>query len=257
MPNVSSFLSEVDIADSAGESRVIFVVETKEPLPAGDVDEVVNTFVSAANLGMFSKEPIAPTTPIVVDSRESQAQGVIRYVWKVTGMQVGAYRVLLNMIEATHNISAPLKRIRLVSTLNQGSRTNGTDFLNAPLSIKPGKPPFSVLCDRNLADCREPLIRLEFRRAISDDELMILTPLFIAWDDVVIRGGFVDAVQDIDADLPIEAALASAQTYLATPDTVEHLFYDFVGGKAAFDALLNIVIRLHFVFSPLASFEIE
>jgi hypothetical protein len=35
------------------------------------------------------------------------------------------------------------------------------------------------------------------------------------------------------------------------------LFYKFVGREAAFDALLNMVIRLHHTFCPLVSFEIE
>ena len=256
MPRISSFLSEVDIADSAGESQVIFAAEIKAPLPATDIEQVVDAFVSAANFGMFSKEPTAPTKPIVVDSSDSRAPGRIQYVWKVTGIQVGAYRVLLNMLEAAHHFSELLERIRLIS-LGRGSRVNRTDLLNAPFSIKAGKPPFALRSGRNLADCREPLIRLEFQRDVSDDDLATLVPAFLAWDNVVIRGGYVEELENRDPKLDIEKALASQQTYLAAPNTVEHLFYKFVGQEAAFDALINMVIRLHSVFCPLASFEIE
>jgi len=55
----------------------------------------------------------------------------------------------------------------------------------------------------------------------------------------------------------VEASLASPQTYLAAPDTVEHLFDEFVGTEAAFFALLNMVTRIHALFSPIAALEIE
>jgi hypothetical protein len=257
MSEISSFLLDVDIADSADECQVIFAAQTKAPFPVTEIERVVDAFVSAANLGMFSKVPTAPTKPIVVDSVESQRPEGIRYVWKVTGIQVGDYRVLLNMLEAAHHISGLLERISLVSTLGRGSRMNSTDLLNAPFSIKAGEPPFSFRSDRDLADCREPVIRLEFQRNITDDELSKILPLFLAWDNVVIRGGYLEKIEDIDDDLDIEASLASQQTYLASPNTVEHLFYDFVGQEAAFDALINMAIKLHYTFCPLASFEIE
>ena len=98
---------------------------------------------------------------------------------------------------------------------------------------------------------------MEFQRDISDDELVTILPLFWAWDNVVIRGGYLEELEDRDADLDIEASLASQQTYLTSPNTVEHLFYEFVGQEAAFDALINMAIRLHYIFCPLTSFEIE
>ena len=90
MRKISSFMSEVDIADFPGESQVLFEAETKLSLPVTDIVQVVDAFVSAANFGMFSKEPNAKIKPIAVDSVESQGQGRIRYLWKVTGIQVGA-----------------------------------------------------------------------------------------------------------------------------------------------------------------------
>lgn len=257
MRKISSFMSEVDIADFPGESQVLFEAKTKLSSPVKDIAQAVDAFVSAANFGMFSKEPTAKIKPIVVDSVESQGQGIIRYMWKVTGIQVGAYRVLLNMLKAIHHFSEPLERIRLISTLVRGKRMNRNDLLSASFPGKAGKPPFALRYNSNLADYREPLIRLEFKRDIRDDELLTILPLFFAWDNVVIRGGYLEELEDRDADLDIEAGLASQQTYLAAPNTVEHLFYDFVGQKAAFDAIINMAIRLHYFFCPLASFEIE
>ena len=205
---------------------------------------------------MFSKEPTAPPRALVVDSSDSRTPSKIQCVWKVRGIQVGAYRVLFRMLERAHRASGLLEKIRLVSTEGGSRRVSKTDLLNSPFSIKAGKPPFALRCRRNLADCREPLIRLEFQREISDDELVTLQPLFLAWDNVAILGGFLDESRDQDASPDIHAALASQQTYLSAPNTVEHLFYKFVGRQTAFYALLNMIVRLHSEFCPLVSLEI-
>jgi|GEM_PF-2079837 len=257
MRKIPPFLSEVKIADIPGESQVLFEAETKLSSPVTDIVQVVDAFESAANFSMFSKKPTAKMKTIAVDSVESQGQGRIRYLWRVTGIQVGAYRVLLNMLEVTHHFSEQLERIRLISTLDRGKRMNRNDLLSTSFPGMAGKPPFVLRYNSNRIDYREPLIRLEFKRDISDDELVKILPFFLAWNNVVIRGGYLKKLEHRDADLDIEASLASQQTYLAAPNTVEHLFYDFVGQKAAFDALINMSIRLHYFFCPLSSFEIE
>src|SRR5438105_3502676 len=128
MPRISSFLSEVDIVDSAGECQLMFAAEARPPMLASDIEEVVDAFVSAANFGMFSKDPTAPTKPIIVDSSESHAPERVQYCWRVTGIQVGAYRVLLNMFEAARRISGPLEKVRINSVAGSGSRVTTTDL---------------------------------------------------------------------------------------------------------------------------------
>jgi hypothetical protein len=98
---------------------------------------------------------------------------------------------------------------------------------------------------------------LEFRGDINDEELATLVPSFIAWDSVIIRGGYLEDFGDRDPGIDIAESLSSQQTYLASPNTVEHLFYEFIGAAAAFDALINMAINLHTTFRPLTSFEIE
>ena len=100
-----TFVSEIDIADCADESQVIFEAMTKSSLPVADIVQIVDAFVSVANFGMFSKEPTAVTKGIEVVSTESQECGRIRYVWRVTGIEVVAYHVLLNMLEARQSTS--------------------------------------------------------------------------------------------------------------------------------------------------------
>jgi hypothetical protein len=257
MTGTLSFPATIDVIDSASESRVTFAAETIAPRPVASITATVEAFVTAANAGMFSKDPAAIARPIVVEALESRTPQRLDSAWLVTGVQARAYRVLLNMLEVAHGVTSPLQGIRLKSSAGDGARLTTADLLGAPAAIKAGKPPFELHCRRNLKDMREPLIRLEFKRPITDDELARLAPLFVAWDSVAIRGGFIDELPALDEDLDVDAALASPQTYLAAPDTVEHLFDEFVGTEVAFFALLNMVTRIHAMFSPLASLEIE
>jgi hypothetical protein len=257
MSRSPSFLSEVDVADSAIETQVVLAAEAKAPAPVPEIGQIVDAFVAAANVGMFSKDPSSGTKAIELVSSESRTPGRMQYTWRAAGLQVGAYRVLLNMLESPPSVSEPLNRISLVSTPDRGTRVRRAELLGSQLAIRAGKPPFAFRSRRHLDNCGEPVVRLEFRRPVNDDELASLLPAFRAWDNVVIRGGFLDEAQDQEVGPDIDAALKSQQTYLAAPNTVEHLFYLFMGNREAFSALLNMAIRFHFDFCPLASLEID
>lgn len=255
--NVPPLRAEVGIADSAGESEVMFEAVAKSSLSEmTEVAQIAQAFASAVRTGMFSRA-LANTTPIETVAVEGPANGKYRCQWKVRGIQAGAYRVLLNMLEVMHHFSEPLESIRLSMPTRQGKKMNRQDVMNAPFPGQIFEPPFKLQVKKNLVDSREPLIRLEFQREINDEELAALVPLFVAWDSIIIRGGYLEDLEDRDADVNIEESLSSQQTYLASPNTVEHLFYEFIGPKAAFDALINVAVNLHTTFCPLTSFEIE
>jgi hypothetical protein len=260
MPEPSSFLWDIDISDSPDESRVNFEVGTKSSAVDKKVLKIADAFVSAANLGMFSMQPAASHITIAVEGTEYPSAGTIRFLWRVAGIQIGAYRVLLNMLSAAHRASGLLNWVRLTSAPVGGKRFSKNDLLNCPLPGKANKPPFELRVQRNLDDCREPLIRLEFERNISDDETAQLVPSFRAWDNLVLRGGYTENLEDRDPVLDTVEELEELeipQTYMASPNTLEHLFYEFEGQAAAFDALMNLAIRLHYTFSPLAGLEID
>jgi hypothetical protein len=250
--------AEVGIGDFAGESDVTFEAAVKSSSSKmTEVVQIAQAFAAAAGTGMFSQGLAANTRPIETAAMEGPAMGNFRCQWKVRGIQAGAYRVLLNMLDVMHHFSDPLESIRISTPSRLDKQLNWKEVMNAPFPGIIINPPFKLQLKPNLANSRDPLIRLEFQREVKDEELARLVPLFIAWDNIIIRGGYLEDLGDRDADINIEESLASQQTYLASPTTVEHLFYEFIGAKAAFDALINIAINLHVAFRPLTSFGIE
>ncbi|MCF6362766.1 MAG: hypothetical protein L3J88_05365 [Gammaproteobacteria bacterium] len=250
--------AEVDIIDIPGKSQIIFEAQAQTSSQVTEITKIAEVFVSAANFGMFSMDPAAATKTIEIDLVEYPREGLIRYVWNISGIQVGAYRVLLNMLKVANELSGLIQYTRLISTYESGKRLSKEDIQNISFPSKAKTQPFALQYNGNLAGNREPVIRLTFERNISDEELSMLFPIFVSWDNLVVRGGYLEKFADIDAELDVEAvALAPQQTYLATQCTVEHLLYEFVGHEAAFEAIINAAHRLHYVFCPLVSIEIE
>jgi hypothetical protein len=72
------------------------------------------------------------------------------------------------------------------------------------------------------------------------------------WHTLILLGGYQDSF-DALRELPMRPG----KTYLAAPDTVEHILYGFTGPSAAYDALINMAIKLHHTFCPVERIEIE
>jgi hypothetical protein len=252
-----SFAVDLDVADSVGEFDALLEVVTSAPNGLGEVAQVAQAFEQAANAGMFSTDPGTTPMPMATVSVTSPVETVVHYKWRTVGVQPGAFRVLLNMLEVTHQFYAPIVSVRLV-TMNEYPRRLRLDgLLRLPFPGAAANPPFEIMLKRRLEDSKDPLIRLEFRTVISDDMIERLVPMFIAWDNVVIRGGYLNSLDDRWPDTNVEESLSEQQTYLAATDTVEHLFYEFIGAAAAYDGFINIAVRIHHSLRGLASFQVE
>jgi hypothetical protein len=247
---------EVDVVDFLGISEIIFSSEALLPTAVSGIIAIVKTFEAAAQAGMFSQNP-APTSPsITIVSADVVGLRVGR-VWRVAGIQLGSYRVLLNMLDAMHRYSAPLASVTLRSSIVGSPRLGWKDLIAGVLPGTSASLPFECRVEKNLVNSSEPVIRIQFAHRIGDDALHAISPLFAAWDGLVIRGGFVDDPVERDWDMDFDESLAGQQTYLSSPDTIEHLFYEDIGPGVAYAALANMALKLHLTFCEVRSLEIE
>jgi hypothetical protein len=219
--------------------------------------DLVASFVRAAQAGMFSTNPAADTQAVQLSLVSGSGEQELRFVGKTEGIHIGAYRVLLNMVELFHRFVAPVASFRVFSLHAHGDRLGLREIASAPFPPKPSPLPFQFRAERSLDDSRDPAIRLQLARRTDDQELGIVTPSFVAWDEVVLRGGYYETAEDRDPGLDLEESLAGQQTYLSAPDVVEHVLYEFVGRREAYDALTNMAVRLHKRVFPIASLEVS
>jgi hypothetical protein len=251
-----SFASEVRIAEPLVSSEVFLEVAADRAETASEVARAAQAFEIAARTGMFSVEPAGRPPSIEVVSVDVDRPDRVRRVWRVDRVQVGAFRVLLNMLEVIHVCSGPLSFVRLVSMKGHGDTLSVDRLIATPFPMRGKELPFALTLKRNLEESEEPLVRMEFGNSVSDSQLEVMVPLLVAWDAIVIRGGFFNDADDRLPDTNVEESLEGQQTYLAAPNVVEHLFYEFIGAAAAYDALINVAVRIHHTVAPLTSFEI-
>jgi hypothetical protein len=253
-----SFRVQVDIEDTPDESRVHFLADAEAPLPAEAIDAVVQVFATAARWGMFSCNPASSTIPMRADVTTLEL-GVehCAFLLIAWGLQPCVWNVMLNMLHHDAAIVSVLTSVRLKSAAGDSRRIDTVGILDAPCSVAAVRPGIAVRSRRNLRDCREPVIRIEFQDDLTDDDLKRLAPAFLAWDDLVTRGGFVEDFGHNGGQTYLAKHLPPQQTYLAAPNVVEHLLYGYSGEADGFNAIVNLAARLNALFRPVVSLEIE
>jgi hypothetical protein len=251
-----SFPADINVIDSVGQLDVVFEAIAEQASSIDGVARVTDAFVAATRTGMFAKDPGMDGVWV---EREADRVGEreLRCVWRMAGVQPGAFRVLLNMLEVSHHLDGALTTVSLRSTAGHGERMNAERIMARKFPSSGPDVPFQVVRKRNLDNSTEPLVRLVFETEVADSTVEALMPLLLAWDRIVVLGGYLNALGDRDADIDVDASLAGQQTYVAAPDTIEHLFYEFVGAAAAYDAVVNLGVRIHHRFGRVASLEIE
>jgi hypothetical protein len=253
------FAAEINISDPTGECVVAFDARATNADCRGRIENVLDVFIRCTAAGMFSLDSGNRRTPLESLPREpSDGPTSIGATWRLSGTQRGAFRLLLNMLSATHRATGCIAAVTMTSPPTDHARIGLRDVLNAPFPQRPADLPFSFVAHVDLQEAREPVIRCEFARAVEEHELARLVLLFQLWDSLTLHEsyGIVEGGSD-NADQDVEEIILSQPAYLAAPETFEHVFYEFSAPAAAFDALLNMAIRVHHLLCPLVSLQIE
>ena len=239
---------------ASGLSEMYLEVSPRVVEDAFEVAKVADAFEAAVAAGMFAFDPALGERLIVRSADQVAPGGTLRRSWQLTNVQSSAVRVLLNMLEILHQYTAPLGWVRVICR-GTGPALGLEQALHGPFPLG-STPPFPVSFKPNLEDSKEPLLRIEFRSPVTDADVKIAETMCRAWDALVIRGAFYSEIDDRYPDLDVEASVSGQQTYLADANTVEHLFYEFIGAAAAYDAFVNGVIRLHHRYLAVAAVEV-
>jgi hypothetical protein len=126
----------VEVSEFAGTDEVVFEAESSV---LEEVDAILNTFENAARFGYFSVgagtqaeaiERVAAHRTATVASRR----------WRVRGLRAGAYRVLLNMLDALRGTEAQVQRLRLLSSSGSGRTLSASALRDAAYPASDGRP---------------------------------------------------------------------------------------------------------------------
>jgi hypothetical protein len=230
---------------------VVLKLEVVAVDPSANFDALrvtVAGFLRAAAAGFFS--PRAGPQILVLEG-DAARPGVWQQNWRCAALPVGVLRILLNLLGRVHRRHMPMAAIRLHAT--SVGALGAAAVLSAPFPPAWPDARFEIVRPLVRGAIDEPRIRLVFVDVVGDAGLVQFEAAFKAWDDLVVRGGFGNLADEILLD----DGLAVGETYMLSPDTVEHTLEAEVGAAAALDAVVNFAMHLDAHWARVAQLEIE
>ena len=253
MPGELPFVARVNVPDTVRGAELEIAFAGKDP--DGTLEQTesfFSHFIVAADAGMFAGNTVHPTDFFFQVEAHQQSGRETRYRCKVRGIDRGAFRILLNVAAEITRRGEALDTVAIWG----GTSGQTTSGLNEILARKyPGRAnniPFELTLSDFFFEDREPVIRMQFRRAPTDEEFERIRTMAEAWDRILMLGGYLD-IAERDGDLLPEPG----EFFLAEPLVIEHDLYAYQGPEESFNAVINMAVRLHTSGCQLSELEIE
>jgi hypothetical protein len=252
--NARPLAAEVDLIDAAEPIEVSLDVESQSPAASlQSVLRVTEIVEAAINAGMFPAQRTTPEeTACDVLATEGEL-GAVRKIWRMTGVAPGAYKILLSMLAVVHKYQVPLSALRLRSAPARGSRLTLAEITAVPYPKRTDDVRFEVKLPRIRDELTSPRIRIIFADDIGDSALDLFEHTFTAWDHLITHGGYFHVADELELD--DENVLG--ETYMLSENTVEHTLEADVGSPEAFDAVINMAVKVHKTLHRVVRFELE
>jgi hypothetical protein len=244
----------VQVFDSADALEIMFEAVSKDPTGSFEpFERVVDIFGAAVNAGMFPAQRATPESTafeLLADLSDARA---LRQRWRVQGVAPGAYKILLSMLGVTHQNQSALASLRLHATGGHGTPLTLSDIAAFPYPKRTEPVGFRLRLPQIRDELGNPNIRIEFAHDLQDDGLELFETWFTAWDHLITHGGYFHVADELELDDDI----VLGETYMLSPNTVEHTLERVVGSVEAFDAFINMAVRIHRTIHSVTAFELE
>jgi hypothetical protein len=275
------FRATVSLPNTLSASQLFLGVSGADP--AGSLeqtDKIFSYFATAANGGLFSGDRARPTESLLeVHARDREA-GRIRYRCQVRAIDPGGFQILLRLLSESSRRFEPLREVSLTGTSPTTAGMPCQAVLACPLPASAPTLPFELRVGEYSFQTRDPVIRMEFQQPVQDEQFDRIKPLMDAWDNILLLGGYPvsSEVEDEELETGKEAAGKEGETpkakgessemearsfpvpgefYLAEPTVLEHILHAFEGPEEAYNAVINMAVRLHSTGCPLVALAIE
>lgn len=213
------------------------------------VEAAIALFRGAVEASMFSRGQAAS---LITEAAAAPRDAVLAQRWHIAGVDAGSWRVLAGLLQTVHDKQTPLRTVRLHAPTSPSPWLGRSEIFSLTYPRHPKPTPFELWLKHRLAGAKDYLIRVVFDRALSDREFDLLEASFVTWSRLITHGAFGNERDEVQLD----DSLASSQTYMAAPDTLEHEFVRPIGQVGAFEALINLVIGLDRTLTRVVRLEI-
>jgi hypothetical protein len=248
------FRTLIALPDTLGDAQIaIKLRNTDSDVNWQLTNKIFLDFVSCADAGMFAGNLVPPIQSFMqVDSRISERGDELIYDCKTRGIDCGAFRILLGILAQTSHRFLQLTEVQITSAAHFEVNLGLDSILASPFPSRSEHLPFELRLGEYFFEHREPLFRMDFLRELDNDEFDELRVLIEAWNNIVNIGGYLDRFENA-----IEEPLINTETFMSSPTTLEHLIYGFEGPVNAFNAVINMMVKLDAKSCRLNVLEIE
>lgn len=248
------FVIDVDVRDTTAATEVcIEFCGAKRDSTLDSWRETLSYFVSAAAAGTFCGERSAPTDSVmrILEVGPANAGG-LQYRCMLQGVDPSAFRILLNLAVQSHFVHEALERLSVRVPAGTEPRLGFDGIRRRPFPGRWARSGFSLRLGESLSETTEPLVRVEFERALDPDEFERVSQSIADWDSIVLIGGYCESLDELD-DFP----MIPGDTALITPTTLEHAMHGFEAPLVSFDGLINLAANWHARLCRVAWMELE
>ena len=201
---------------------------------------------------MFSGKHVEPSRSVMtVLTIKAKPQNILHFELECAGISVGAYQILLKMLFQSHYPDQSLLHLEVRMADTSEALFNLEQVINSELPEHFQPLPFNLAIPQPLESNSNPVVRLQFCKALSDEEFEYISQCIFIWDKLIAFGGFYESFE------PLEVSYVEYELYLVSPDTVEHPCEGSVDEPIAYDALINMAVYMHVSFCPILILEID
>lgn len=221
----------------------------------GVATDILTTFIAAVKCGMFSRSARPPFKEdvLLMTSQEAVPTDRVSREYLIQGVDVSALRVFVNLLCQLPPVSGNTFLLLIRSgEASAGQRYVPEDMASFPYQPWPGATPFDVICPWRDDITFNPVVRLDFARALTEDEVRILEPAIGIWESIVKGGGYIE--RPVRAEGPFVQGMES---YPVSPLRWEVPIFRFGAEESSFASLIRFAIRFHYFKCPLISLEIQ
>ena len=212
--------------------------------------ELVTYIAEVVNHGGLSGEAFEPDSSNWEASEWSQPDAhTLKIGVKVSSVDTGAWRVLLNLISASSIASYALSRVDIYETTRSGSILELDKAMQIPYPTYHATLPFILESSEEPVSSR--IVQIEFFSPPPQERANDCIQALLAWDNICL-GGYPE-----ENEPPISNANDATEAYLFAPNIVEHPIPNYSGSEDAFNSIIAMAHWFHKTGSPVLSVRIE
>jgi hypothetical protein len=158
---------------------------------------------------------------------------------RIGPVDVGFWRVLVQVLQAASEASIPLTRITIAAATHAAGTLNESAVMRLAYPQHEYPLPFEVERVPPPDPTKNRLVRIVFANPPDDVVRDACVAALLSWDNLLL-GGYPEEGED-----PLSNATDATEAYWTNGATLEHPLPNFIGSEAAFDVIVAMAFWLH------------